>query len=255
MFLPHQVQGAVIRGQAKTPREAMDQACRLYAHLPLPAEAFVNEPVCQLRNHFGAQTALQVVAEKVPRVPDTNRAPQARVDFFCYYADGRVVRHHPGRNDAQDMQPHTMHPGCNLYYLPDAREEGVGAVLHRYAPGFMPDAGAPQPGVMLCSRADMNRLCTFDVQTLAWRHIRGALDTLPAVAGEVDWSDGAAFPCWVFLARKGKIHDIVGDGIFRVRAVVQGNIRGIIVTTTTGQYLLSGNPQKCTIEPYEAPPQ
>ena len=134
---------------ATNPREAMDLAYELEQHLPLPASAFVN---FDLGSRLSASPPLAVVAEKVLRVPDTNRPPHCRIDIFCYMHTGEVVRYHPGRSPQGDMQPHIMLPGCNLFDAALARSRGVGAALHLRPPRLEASSGATQPGGLLCTR-------------------------------------------------------------------------------------------------------
>ena len=84
---------------------------------------------------------LVVVAEKVLRVPDSNRPPHCRVDFFCYMPTGEVVRYHP-----HSLQPHSMPPRCKLFDAGLARSVGVGAALHLQPPRLVAYSGATQPG-------------------------------------------------------------------------------------------------------------
>ena len=122
---------------------------------------------------------------------------------------------------------------CNIFQTSVAHRVGVGAALHQKPPGITeradaPQLGAndaPQLGAMICSRAHMDQIHPYDVKAVSWRHAREALRALSDVAGEVDWSDGDAFPWWLCLANTGKIRDVVADGIFRVTAYVEQNGR------------------------------
>ena len=83
--LPRQQQALAASGvdvpRATYAREAMNLAYELEEYLPLDASEFVT---FDLRRRFSAQDALAMTAEKVLRVPDTNRrgAP-CRIDFFA----------------------------------------------------------------------------------------------------------------------------------------------------------------------------
>ena len=141
------LQAALGRNQrnATSEREAINSAYALCSWLPLPAEAIVS-PGFNLAAALGQPTAVAVVAERVQRVPDTNRAPKERVDFFCYHGTGDVSRHHPGRTAKESMRPHYMNLGCNLFQTSVAHRVEVGAALHQKPPGITERADAPQLG-------------------------------------------------------------------------------------------------------------
>ena len=105
---------------ATNPRQAMNLAYELEKYLPLPASAFVR---FDLGNHLTGSQPLAVVAEKVHRVPDDNRPPNVRIDFFCYMPDGEVWRYHP-----TSMQRHVMRWGCTLFNVDSASLHGVGSL-------------------------------------------------------------------------------------------------------------------------------
>ena len=144
----------------------MNLACTLASHLPLPASAFVNFDLGRTLSDATSSHEPLVVAEKVLRVPDSNRPPHCRVDFFCYMPTGEVVRYHP-----YSMQPHSMPPGCNLFDAGLARSVGVGAALHLQPPRLVAYSSATQPGdlqpgELLVTRQDMTALCTYDINKL-----------------------------------------------------------------------------------------
>ena len=143
-------------------------AYTLHSHLPLPASAFVN---FDLGAVLSASPPLVVVAEKVLRVPDSNRPPHCRIDLFCYMPTGEVVRYHPGRAREGGMKPHSMPPGCNLFDADLARSIGVGAALHLRPPQLVEysraaQPGGLQPGGLLCTRQDMEALCRYDINQI-----------------------------------------------------------------------------------------
>jgi len=225
---------------ANTQREAIDTAYRLYDFLPLPVETFLHTGF-NLAASLKEPEAVAVVAERVERVLDMNRHPHRRVDFFCYYNSGHVARHHPGRTQVQSMKPHQMERDCNLFLPSDAKERGVGATLHWLPPAFVRCGGAPQPGAILCNQADMDRIHVYDIQTMSWRHVRLALNSIPNdFVGEVDWSSGEDCPWWLWLANVGQVRDIVDHGIFHVTArVLYDGSRAIIVTSTAGEFRIT----------------
>ena len=194
--------GQVYR-KAANERAAMDLAYRFHRYLPLPASSFVN---FDLGAALSASRPRLVVAEMVVRVPDHNRAPHCRIDFFCYMPTGEVVRYHPGRSREGDMQPHSMPPGCNLFDVDLARVVGVGAALHRQPPRLQASSGAfqpggLQPGPLLCTREDMDAICTYDIHQVSWRQVRDKLAELDDFDQQIDWRDGKEFPRWVWLCK------------------------------------------------------
>ena len=140
--------------------------------MPLPASAFVN---VDLGRRLAASPLLIVVAEKVLRVPDTNRPPHCRIDFFCYMPTGEVVRYHSGCSPQADMKPHTMRWGCNLFDAALARSRGVGAALHLRPPRLGASSGAAQPGGLLCTRDDMTAICSYDITQVNPRKVQEKL--------------------------------------------------------------------------------
>ena len=221
---------------ATTPREAIDKAYSLVDYLPLPVQVFVDFDILPA---FGAPgDAVQaVVAEKIPRVLDNNRAPSCRVDFFVYCLNGDVMRHHPGRDEQSSMRPHSMPSGSVLFSLAQAQEIGVGASLHLRPPGRAADAGASQPGVVLCAREDVDKSCDYDVQMVSWRRVREIYLQPREEGTEVDISDGHLFPWWLLLGGAGKQRSLIDRGITRV--VVSG--RTLVVTLLDGEVVLYSN--------------
>ena len=228
---------------ATTPREAIDKAYSLADYLPLPVQAFVDFHILPTLGATGgagqpAEGAVEaVVAERIPRVPDNNRPPSCRVDFFVYCRNGDVIRYHPGRTARSTMHPHAMPSGSVLFSLAQAQEIGVGASLHLRPPGRAVDAGAPQPGVVLCRRGDVDEICPYDVQMWSWRRVREILLQPTEEESEVDISDGHLFPWWLLLGGTGRVRSLLDRGVTRV--VVSG--RTLKVTLLDGEVALHSN--------------
>ena len=225
---------------ATTPREAMDKAYSLADYLPLPVQAFVDFDILPALGATGgagqpAERAVEaVVAERIPRVPDSNRPPSCRVDFFVYCRNGDVIRHHPGRTTRSSMHPHAMPSGSALFSLAQAQEIGVGASLHLRPPGRAADAGAPQPGVVLCTRGDVDESCPYDVQMTSWRRISESFLQPREEESEVDISDGHLLPWWLLLGGTGRQRPLLDRGVTHV--VASG--RTLKVTLLDGEVAL-----------------
>ena len=217
---------------AKTPREAIDKAYSLADYLPLPIQAFVDSDIARVLDAASGDVEA-VVAERIPRVPDNNRPPACRVDFFVYCRNGNVIRHHPGRTPGTSMHPHSMPSGSALFSLAQAKEIGVGASLHLRPPGRAADAGAPQPGVVLCTLADVDKCCPYDVQMVTWRRVRDCLQRRQEET-EVDISDGHLFPWWLMLGGTGRQRRLLDTGVTRV--VASGST--LAVTLLDGEIVL-----------------
>ena len=228
---------------ATTPREAIDKANSLADYLPLPVEAFVDFDILPALRATGgagqpAERAVEaVVAERIPRVPDNNRPSSCRVDFFVYFRNGDVIRHHPGRTARSTMHPHAMPSGSVLFSLAQAQEIGVGASLHLRPPGRAADAGAPQPGVVLCTRGDVEESCPYDVQMWSWLRVREMILQPREEEGEVDISDGHLFPWWLLLGGTGRQRPLLDRGVTHV--VVSG--RTLKMTLLDGEVALYSN--------------
>ena len=228
---------------ATTPREAIDKAYSLAYYLPLPVQAFVNFDILPALGATGgagqpAEKSVEaVVAERIPRVPDNNRPPSCRVDFFVYYRNGDVIRHHPGRTAQSSMHPHSMLSGSMLFSLAQAQEIGVGASLHLRPPGRAADAGAPQHGVVLCTRGDVDESCIYDVQMWTWRRVREILLQPQEKKTHVDVSDGHWFPWWLLLGGTGRQRPLLDRGVTHV--VASGHT--LVVTLLDGQVVLYSN--------------
>ena len=241
-------------------REAIDGACnQYYAYLPLLTATFTNFDVAEALGERGAI----VVAEQVVRVPDPNRPPANRVDFFCYRVNGDVVRHHPGRSEVQSMKPHSMPLGSFCFQMALAAEQGVGACLHARPPRLVQwrnrrlldqnAAGAAQPGEPphhLATRADLDALCGYDIQCVNWKAVREKLFGLPDHDHTVNWSDGSHFPWWVWLANTGAVRDVVNDGVTAVELEVRNGNKCVLVHSGQGPFRLSCNARgKMVIDP------
>ena len=228
---------------ATTPREAIDKAYSLADYLPLPVEAFVDFDILSALGATGgagqpAHNSVEaVVAEMIPRVPDNNRPPSCRVDLFVYCRNGDVIRHHPGRTAGSSMHPHSMPSGSVLFSLAQAQEIGVGASLHLRPPGRAADAGAPQPGVVLCTRRDVDESCPYDVQMLSWRRVREVFLQPRKERTQVDISDGHLFPWWLLLGNTGRQRPLLDRGVTHV--VASG--RTLVVTLLDGEVALYSN--------------
>ena len=231
---------------ATTPREAIDKAYSLADYLPLPVQAFVDFDILQALGATGgarqpAVVVEAVVAERIPRVPDNNRPPSCRVDFFLYCRNGDVIRHHPGRTAGSSMHPHSMPSGSVLFSLAQAQEIGVGASLHLRPPGRAVDAGAPQPGEVLCTRGDVDESCSYDVQMWSWRRVREILLQPREEEDQLDISDGHLFPWWLLLGGSGRQRPLLDRGVTHV--VASGNT--LAVTLLDGEVVLySGRHQR-----------
>ena len=230
-----------------TLRDAINGACGpLYSHLPLKTADFTNFDVAAELNEPGAV----VVAEIVKRVPDPNRAPKKRVDFFCYKMNGDVVRHHPGHTRAQSMTPHCMPWGSLCFHIDDAAQQGVGASLHLMPPRMvhapnLPLAdhpGVPQPGDpalhLLATREDLKQLSPYDIKCVNWSAVREELRVLPDHNHTVDWSDGSLFPWWAWLANMGHKRDVMNDGIAGVELEVRNGKKCVLVHSVRGDFRL-----------------
>ena len=134
------------------------------------------------------------------------------------------------------MRPRSMPSGSVLFSLAEAQEVGVGAVLHLRPPGRAPFDGAPQPGVVLCTRGDVDKSCTYDVQMWSWRRVRQVLHEVNSQGG-VDISDGHLFPWWLLLAGTGPQRLLLDRGVTHV--VASG--RTLVVTLLDGEVALYSN--------------
>ena len=227
----------VIIPRATNARHAMNLAYQFEQHLPLNAQQF--GPL-DFRAYFSAQDALAVTAEKVLRVPDTNRrgAP-CRIDFFAYMPSGEVRRYHPDTG-----QPHTMAWRCNLFDVSTACSRGVGAALHQKPPGALQHGGSqPRPLAapfpLLATPQDLRQVQMYDIQMLNWRAVEEALGAVDDQNHTVDWSDGEHFPWWVWLANTGKLSRVVNTGIWRVEVQVAHGNKQVVVHSVGGVYRLS----------------
>ena len=203
---------------AKTARGAIDFAYKHYDKLPILAEHLLPESSLLFEGPFAdelkAVPSVAITAEKIPRVQDVNRTGYCRVGFFMYRSDGTVVRFHPGRNAASTMTPHVMAADCPLFDRRAAMASGVGEVLHVLPPGVIRNASVPQPGGMLCSKYDLGCVATYDAQMTGWKTVRDLLDALDKTEDlEEYWSNGAAFPWWLWLANTGRTRTVVDDGV------------------------------------------
>ena len=212
------------------------------------------------------------MAEVVERVPSTNKAPNRRVDFFCYKLNGDVVRCHPGCSRTADMTPHCMPLGSLCFHMHDAAQHGVGASLHAQPPrtvlrsaraGHPPLStlaslrlGAAHPHLQfLATREDLDLLCVYDVQQVSWTAVREALRVLPDRDHTVDWCDGSHFPWWVWLANKGRLRNVVHDGVVGVCLEVAGGNKCVVVHSVRGTFRLSAHPDDGRMMIKPAPPR
>ena len=219
--------------RATTAREAIDMAYALQNYLPLHVDAFVNFDFLRALGASDVPADVEAaVAESIPRIADNNRPPSSRVDFFLYCSNGDVIRHHPGRTARSSMHPHRMPSGSGLFSLAEAQEIGVGASLHLRPPGRAPDAGAPQPGVVLCTRGDVDQCCSYDVQMWPWRQVRAIL--MQMEEDRVDISDGHLLPWWLLLGATGRRRPIIDRGVTHVVATRHN----LVVTVQDGEVIL-----------------
>ena len=129
------------------------------------------------------------------------------------------------------MHPHRMLFGSVLFNLTQAQEVGVGASLHLRPPGRAVDAAAPQPGVVLCCRRDVDESCSYDVQMWHWPRVRETLlwnCRRGEENGQLDVSDGHLTPWWLLLAGtdrwlldRGVTH-VVASGCILVVTLLDG---------------------------------
>ena len=247
-------------------RQAIDASYgALFEYLPLLCSTFCNFDVAERLHEAGAV----VVAEKVIKIPDGNRPPLCRVDFFCYHAGGAVVRCHPGRSKATTMTPHRMLPGSVLFRKATAWEVGVGAALHAEPPGVVRDAqralpAAPGPGgdiadalqlgAIVATRQDMDEVCKYDVMMLSWKVVREKLSALETDDEDtVDWSNGVSFPWWVWLANTGVLRDVVNEGVRAVEVEVKRGVKSVVVTSVRGSFWLSADPTYGKLQVWPVP--
>ena len=85
----------------------------------------------------------------------------------------------------------------------------------------------------------MDILCKYDIQSVNWRQVRDILRRLGDADHEEDWSDGRAFPWWVWLANTGTLRDVANDGIYRVCACVSRGVKAVVVNSISGTYWLT----------------
>ena len=135
------------------------------------------------------------------------------------------------------MHPHSMPSGSSLFSLTQAQEIGVGASLHLRPPGRAADAGAPQPGVVLCTRRDVDESCPYDVQMLSWRRVREVFLQPRQEGSQDDISDGHLFPWWLLLGNTGRQRPLLNRGVTHV--VASGCT--LVVTLLDGEVVLSSN--------------
>ena len=228
---------------AKTSREAIDKAYTLEKYLPLSVSTFADFDFLSVPGVSGGagqparNSVAAVVAERIPRVPDNNRPPSCRVDFFVYCRNGDVIRHHPGHTAPKSMKPHRMPSGSVLFSLASAQQIGVGASLHLFPPCHVADAGAPQPGVVLCTRRDVDEICPYDIQMVSWRYVREAFLEPGDEQTDVDISDGHLFPWWLLLGGTGRQRAILDRGVTHI--VASG--KSLVVTLQDGEVIISSN--------------
>ena len=222
-----------------TLRQAIDTACgALYEYLPLETSTFCSFDVAAELLMEPARAT--VVAEQICRVPDANRPPRKRVDLIVYKPNGDVIRFHPGRQAAGGMQPHLMPLNTLCFHKDEAAQYGVGWALHHHPPALVEHelralaAPVSVPGRPLATRADMDQLCQYDVKSINWRQVRDLLQRLPDHDHTVDWSDGAEFPWWVWMANTGVLRDIVNEGVLAVELEVHHGEASVLVHSVGG---------------------
>ena len=222
----------------------------LYDFFPLNAQDFVK---CDLREAFGVREAVDITAEQVNRVHDHNRPPQLRVDFFAYMPTGEVIRFHPGHKSAQDAKPHHMLPYSCLFRYVDAYEHGVGHALHRIPPGFVTGGGASQPvasssvdqpGVLAFQQAHSKDMHVYDIQHCTWKKFWQVIQDFDyADQSEIDITDGAFYPWWLWLSTAGNIQQVTRDGVSSVRLSLFEDKRCIIISSLVCHYRVFRDPR------------
>ena len=178
-----------------------------------------------------------------------------------------------------------MTKGCSLFRVAQAREKGVGATLYAQPPAIVRSqfgvgagasqsggtvvvgAGASQPGaaggvqpgqaeeMMLVSRADMDSIPEYDKKMVNWRVVKGELEKFSDNDQRVSWSDGSAFPWWIWLGNTGLLRDVVHDGVFSMEVEVVDSVKSLVVRSTAGTYRLSAKASTGNLQVRPPPPK
>ena len=214
--------------RAKTPGDAMNLALSLYEFLPLSVAVLFEGDILSSMMKSGVLTAhpvIAVVAERVSRVPDANRAGKCRVDFFVYRKNGEVVRFHPGCKSDQDMKIQVIPADSAVYSKRLAFAHGVGAGLHTLPPGMartdngivsghVGGADSTRHEKCLLSPGDIESILTYDANSIGWRRMIEVLDG-HSRRNLSDVSDGVSIPWWLWFCNPGRVQDLVKQGITR----------------------------------------
>ena len=107
----------------------------------------------------------------------------------------------------------------------------------RPSPRHAADAGAPQPGEVLCARDEADEICPYDVQMTTWRRVRENFLQRREDETQVDISDGHLFPWWLLLGNTGRQRPLLNRGVTHV--VASGCT--LVVTLLDGEVVLSSN--------------
>jgi hypothetical protein len=211
--------------------------------------ALIAGDAVQLAEWLNIGDALFVAAERIPRVSDGNRGGHDRVDFFAYMPSGEVFRFHPGRNTKEDAHPHRMRLDSLLFKFQTAAASGVGSALHAVPPGFVPYAGAPQPGVpyagapqpgvFAVTAAMLNEPSRHDVQCCSGKKLFRALAIHHQPGCEVDIAGGDVFPWWLALKSSVAGQDAIGGGIFRVLLSTHEGKPALLLENSQGRVRLT----------------
>jgi hypothetical protein len=145
------------------------------------------------------------------------------------------------------MKPHCMSQGSLLFDTAEAMELGVGRALHR-----TPAKNVQQ---LNASREDLVQICAYDVNNTPWKLVFEALRVLPDHDHTVNWSDGALFPWWVWLANTGKLRDVVNEGVKTVQLEVAAGKKSVVVHSVRGIFRLSPHPDYGTMFFHPRPPR
>ena len=229
--------------KARNPRQTINLAYDLYEHLPLHARVLTVASF-NLASALGEPSCVEIVAERVRRIPDPNRALQ-RVDLFAYHPDGTVVRHHPGKSPSQSAKPQSMQTDSVLFRRATACEIGVGAALHLEPPAYVENVGGTHPGAIVFTRAHMDAISPFDSKSLSSRFVWAKLQSMPETESK-DWTSGHDCAWWVWLANMGKLRQVVANGVISVTALPAQN--AVIVLSTAGRFRISSNSGKLQIK-------
>jgi len=229
------------------PRAAINRAYVWYDHLPLPEEAFHRDG---LKEILQIPQAKFIVAERVNRIPDSDRGPRdqpcrtamccacnlaqrLRVDFFCYMENGHVLRMHPGASTSQDAIDQDMPFDAGLFDCSFATLHGAGMAMHRCPPAHALARGAPLPiDTALITEPQLRAYSKFDTDHWPWKQFVHRLRPSLHEQRETDITDGKAIPWWLHFAHEHKrLQGIINEGILGVTAKLEK--QGVVLAVRT----------------------